>query len=85
MSERIEVGDLVAIVRVPSCGCTASLGKIFIVERISYERGCCAVCGFDREGYAAWHGDLCTEVYLLRRIPPLTEPERTTTTEELTA
>ena len=86
MSERIEVGDIAQVVR--GCGCYSGF-----TEKVSAIVGpvelACDHCGFRGRWMAAqwadWHvGKMhSAPVPWLRKIPPLTEPERTT--EEATA
>lgn len=87
-SERIEVGDLVMVVKPDPCPCAIKerfLGTVFRVASLENvelicdcgsvrDGGLCAVDGAD--GRAA-------ELYRLRRIPPLSEPETVTERDEV--
>ena len=88
MSEPINVGDLAVIVKPLPCGCSASLGLIFLVERI--ERcetyGYCVYCKqktFPAGVCVVAHGDFYTEVSRVKRIPPLDELESAKQKEDL--
>ena len=87
----IKVGDLVQIVRAGRCGCGASIGHIFTVRAIvrQVNRGYCVYCmvRFDSCGDMVTvndKGNRC-ELWRLKKIPPLSELERVTEKEELTA
>ena len=73
MSERIEVGDLVQVVRSPMC-CPVydHLGAVFKVVRLG--RGKCALCGTVAEMAGP---DKCSghSLHELKRMPPLSELE----------
>jgi hypothetical protein len=81
MSERIEVGDLVMVVRPRLCGCASNIGFVFRVQEVQRAGGLggrCVTCGrhtFGPEAMIAVKPDgAVTELNRLRRIPPLTEP-----------
>jgi hypothetical protein len=87
MSERIEVGDLVMVVR-PGCT-TKNLGRIFRVEKFIPAPHNCRTCGrIHGSGLFAKGSSLVDGTGImtsrLRRIPPLTEPETTTETDKVT-
>jgi hypothetical protein len=100
MNERIEVGDFVEVYRWPCCGRyvghkfivseleTGRRGDIFVCGPIPYG------CGMHHE-YPALALDktvppdagmvCCVPAHYLRKLPPLADPETTTTREALTA
>jgi hypothetical protein len=90
MSERIEVGDLVMVVRGHECGKSKFIGIVFTVERIeqAYDYGC-PQCGGDMsDGRLLAFGRRPTRTGFvplswLKKIPPLTESAETK--EEMTA
>ena len=92
MSERIEIGDLVMIVRGHECVMRLYQGAIFTVT------------GFVHPIHGGWHCDFCNKddaagnelaatglhkgnvpLSWLKKIPPLTEPETVERKEELPA
>ena len=79
MSERIEVGDLVQVVR-PAlcCGASKSVGKVFVVDNIySGPTGVCLGCGNTDQvvlGRRAGNRN-GWDIRRLKRIPPLAELE----------
>ena len=88
VSERIEVGDLVIVVKAAPCGCENALGKIFKVDEIRNWHGACTHCWKHHpeiacakiQGDSKW-----VDCYRLKKIPPLTEPDGIEKREELTA
>lgn len=84
----INVGDLVMVVKaLPCCGWTGGIGDMFYVAEIFLTDGQCDKCGniteeacanpaIDENGYP---------LTVLKKIPPLTEPESITTDEGITA
>ena len=89
MSELIQVGDLVVVVRVAKCGCLNPLGYIFQVESI-YSAGPawhCRYCGVHNIENYKWEAVTPTGYALrtLKRIPPLSELESEKRDEDITA
>lgn len=87
MSEPINVGDMVIIVRWPCCG--AGLGKIYSVVDLSPSAGPLFVCGSCKKQMDTGQerdAQLTTKGWIhlswLRRIPPLSELESTEHKEE---
>ena len=81
MTERIEVGDLVIVVRVCPCGACKCLGHIYQVLGFGMDV-ICGACGTLYKTPAAllnpvWRG---APLSWLKRIPPLAELESTETT-----
>lgn len=89
MSERIEVGDLVVIIKPTSCcGYSGGIGKIYIVGNMRSFRGRCLLCGAigNGEPLACWgSGSRGVPTRRLKKLPPLTEPETITERDEMTA
>ena len=85
MSERIEVGDLVICVRAHLPCAESAIGMVFIVQKLNPRGSRCDVCGETHNGEisAHWAPHYALPLSWLRKIPPLTESERTT--EEATA
>lgn len=96
MSERIEVGDLVMVVRPPRhvCKCSepivGAIGKIFRVLKISRTTYHCAQCKFPLPPtIVAWASfsppGTVYKIGRLKKIPPLHEPESVTEGERTEA
>ena len=92
MSERIEVGDLVMVMR-EHCPANAVLGKIFgVIEVWPAQRGVALQCGncggvFSNGEHHSRLGNKNADwipTAWLRKIPPLSELDRTEHQEELT-
>lgn len=87
MSERIEVGDLVVIVKSKDCcGDSSHVGMCFTVSGFHHE-SICLQCGTVHQQQAAfWDGRwVATPVWRLRKIPPISELESTEHKEEVPA
>lgn len=87
MTDRIQAGDMVLVVRpTPCCGSDFACGEIFQVQRLEDDKkGICAHCGRDLpESMCAIAPDKCAfELWRLKRIPPLSELEGERTEEKL--
>lgn len=86
MSERIERGDLVMVVRGPKCcGDVSEIGKTFMVSWVGRVVGECGICGaYPGENMAAdasINGEFGYPFYMLKKLPPLTEPTQATMKE----
>ena len=69
----IAVGDLVQVVKLPSCGCDTAMGWIFEVSDIyDSEWAACLTCHSLRDAVPSAL-PAKVEVYRLKRIPPLEE------------
>lgn len=84
----IQVGDLVEVIRAhPCCGSTKSLGKIFRVDRLEpVVEASCGSCGARPVGeLIAWQEENNWSAYVacLKRIPPLSELEKSQTAHDL--
>ena len=77
MSERIEVGDFVQVVRPPlCCGIGKAIGYVFKVEGILLaDPGTCNYCGSPHVNDIAVGYEAKCSLYTLKRIPPLAELE----------
>jgi len=93
MSERIEVGDLVMVVRWPCCGFgLGSIGhvsEIFTARNLGHQGVRCDNCSRENVAGAddliADIGDTFAPVAWLRKIPPLADLESIDTKEEIPA
>lgn len=89
MSEPISKGDLVLLVGpLPCCGIAADIGRVFVAA--SGERrtsGQCALCSRVTDDALVVDHPLggFYPRSVLKRIPPLSEPETIDTTDEVTA
>lgn len=87
MDKPISVGDLVVIVKPRICGCMEPLGHIHLVKKIimSRESGVkCIYCGdVQPQTLLADFGEVGTQLYRLKRIPPLNELEGLKSEEKL--
>ena len=85
----IKVGDLVMVVKSSlCCGSTDGIGETFVVRWLGRPNGQCEACGNCRPTYGAdsvTNGDDGYDLRRLKRIPPLSDLERVTDKEELTA
>lgn len=82
----IQVGDLVQVVRPQSCGCSHSLGSIFVVTDISGGPNVCSSCNHQwLESLDAWQEGFgwAAEIFTLKRIPPLSDLEGIKTDEPI--
>lgn len=91
MSERIEVGDLVMVVRECCHHGDSGLGEIHVVLAIRAWPGSrCKNCGFRHDGERAtliqsspeFHDWALPLSWLKKIIPPLSDPESTQTRDE---
>ena len=91
MSEPLQVGDLVMVVRATRCGCTPAIRKVFTIGALSREwAGRCVTCGaisYPTGTLTAYwkEEDGWLEVDRLKRIPPLPELESEKRDEEIAA
>lgn len=87
--ETIRKGDLVQVVRpMPCCGLPTYIGRIFTAHSDEVLRDVvCAACLRYRADRRVVHMDANTGYprEILKKIPPLTEPETTDTTDEVSA
>ena len=87
MNEKIEVGDLVMVVKPKPCGCTDTIGIVFTVSNLNYRRGFwCSLCngmnlysGLGAFGYKNYSFPL----YRLKRIDPPALTDDLETVKEL--
>lgn len=88
MDNPIQAGDLVVIVKPKTCGCQEPLGHIHYVKAImmSASGGVrCIYCGnLEPQTVVADFGGIASEIYRLKRIPPLSELEGEKRDEKLT-
>ena len=86
MTERIAVGDLVQVVRWPH-PCKNKLGKIFVIGWINEHGIRCQECGEDlvEHGSGAMLADSNNgcPISWVKRIPPLSELEKSQTSHDL--
>lgn len=85
----IKAGDLVQVVKLPSCGCSQMMKQVFqVTEFNNFSNPFCIHCGLLRERCEAAYsevGKFSIEVYRLKRIFPLDETETVTEKETLYA
>ncbi len=86
MSERIEVGDLVMVVKPSPCGCINALGYVGVVSRIyPVIKNHCITCGDVRQrDIVAKLRDGTCEVSRLKKINPPAQDESIETSKEIT-
>lgn len=84
MSERpIEVGDLVYVAMLPTCGCDTAMGWTFVVDSFIEPRSAaCVTCFKTRPAETCvWPHNV--ELRRLKRIPPLADLEGKRTEENI--
>lgn len=89
MSEPISKGDLVLVVGpLPCCGIAADIGRVFVAASGEHRTsGQCALCSRVTDDALVVDHPLggCYPRSVLKRIPPLSEPETIDTTDEVHA
>jgi hypothetical protein len=78
---------LVVVVRPQSCGCTSTLGLVFVVRNILDIDATCTECGIysNDDHLAQFREDEWVDLSSLKKIPPLSEPSHTEHREEIEA
>ena len=76
----IKIGDLVVVVRLPSCGCAQALGEIFqVTDFVDTKTPHCIHCQAPRPAGPAAMGSptgFSIELDRLKRIPPIDELDK---------
>ena len=87
MSEKIQPGDLVMVVKpTPCCGADKRVGQIGRVVSVGYEKFRCVHCLRRRFEFGAkFEGGVAQPVERLKRIPPLDGGDVVVKEKELTA
>ena len=90
MSERIEVGDLVMVVKpTPCCGNTKAIGAVFVVDFVGskHTHTECAYCRLITKStrYAYVTKSQCYDIPRLKKIVPPAQDESVETEREVTA